>query len=174
MAGSLAILCALLVVVAACSAPAAEAPAPAGVSAVAQAARVEFKYDSLDDRDVSSDATRGKATLLVFVQTGSVWGQAQVAYMVAMAKNDGDRVNYVLVALEPRQSRELVEAYAQSLGVTFLVALADQATMIGASPFGEVRGIPTTVLLDRVGRIVWRADGRVAKSDELRVQMRGL
>ena len=150
-----------------------EAAAPVGVSAGApSAARIEFKYDSVDERPVTSDALRGKPTLLVFVQTGSVWGQAQVSYMVAMAKNDGDRVNYVLIALEPRQSRELVEEYAKSLHVTFPVALGDQATVLGASPFGEVRGIPTTVLLDRVGRIVWRAEGRVAKSDELRAQMR--
>jgi cytochrome oxidase Cu insertion factor (SCO1/SenC/PrrC family) len=158
----------------ACGASAPEAVAPVGVSVGSSAARIEFKYDSLDERPVTSDAMRGKPTLVTFVQTGSLWGQAQVSYMVAMAKNDGDRVNYVLIALEPRQSRELVEEYAKSLHVTFPVALGDQATLLGASLFGEVRGIPTTVLLDRVGRIVWRAEGRVAKSDELRAQMHAL
>jgi hypothetical protein len=83
-------------------------------------------------------------------------------------------VHYAVVALEPRENRELVELYAKALAVTFPVALADGDTLAGAGPFGEVRGVPATVLLDRDGRIVWRAAGRVVKSAEIRAVMRGM
>lgn len=153
--------------------PMAATAEPVVVGASQPAVLAEFAYDSLDDRPVTSAATRGKPTVIVFVQTGSVWSQAQVNFIVAMAKNDGERVNYLLVALEPRESRELVEDYRKVLGVTFPTALADTPTMFGAGPFGALK-VPTTVILDRVGKIVWRADARVAKSDEIRGSMKGL
>jgi hypothetical protein len=135
---------------------------------------VDFEFDSLDDRPVSSEGTRGGVTVLAFVTTGSLKAQAQVDFLVAMAKHDGDRVHYALVALEERQNRELVELYKKTLAVPFPVALADAASLRGAGPFGDVTGVPVTVVLDRIGRVVLRIDGRVAKSEELRAAMRGL
>jgi hypothetical protein len=131
----------------------------------------EFALDSLDERPVSSQATGGRPTLLCFITTGDGWSQAQVNYLVQMAKHDGDQINYWLVALEPRQSRELVEIYRNDLGVTFPTALGDAETT--ASMFGLAK-VPTTILLDRTNRPVWRADGRVARSDEIRGAMRAL
>jgi hypothetical protein len=135
---------------------------------------VDFRFESLDERPLSAESTRGKPTILVLVTTGSLPAQAQVDYLVAMAKHDADRVNYAVVALEPRENRELVEIYRKSLNVTFPVAMADDSTLAGASPFGGVTVVPVTVVLDRSGRVVWRVDGRVVKSDELRRAMRGL
>jgi hypothetical protein len=136
--------------------------------------RVDFAFDSLDDRPVSTEATRGKPTVLTFVTTSSLPAQAQVDFLVAMSKHDGDRVNYAVVALERRDDRELVELYRKALSIPFPVAMADVQTMAGSGAFGDVSAVPVTVMLDRLGRLVWRLDGRVAKSDELRAAMRGL
>ena len=163
--------CALLV---ACSGHAASSGAPPGVSSVAQRPALEFELDSLDDRPVSAGATRGKPTVIAFVTTGSLPAQAQVDFLVKMAQNDGDKVNYALVALEVSENRELVELYRKSLGVTFPVAIVDPRTMAGAAAFGDVTAVPVTVVLDRAGRVAWRVDGRVAKSAELRDAMHGL
>jgi len=167
---------ALSLALAACagSAPGAVAEAPPGVSNVPLRPAVDFAFDSLDDRPVSSEATRGRLTVLVFVTTGSLLAQAQVDFVVAMARNDGDRVNYAIVALEGRENRELVELYRKALSIPFPVAMADAETLAGASGFHDVGVVPVTVLLDRAGRVAWRADGRVAKSDEIRGAMRGL
>jgi len=132
-----------------------------------------FAFDSLDDRPVSSAVMRGKPSVLAIVTTGDIVGQAQVDYLVAMAKNDGDKVNYAVVALHPRKEIVLVEAYMSTLKVTFPVALGDASTMTAAGPFGEIPAVPTVVVLDREGRIVWKHTG-LAKSDELRGHMRGL
>ncbi len=134
---------------------------------------ITYAFDSLDERPVSSEAMAGKPTVLAFVTTGDLVGQAQVDFLVAMAKNDKDKVNYALVALHPRRELVLVDTYVQTLKVEFPVALATPAQIGAAGPFGEIPAVPTIVVLDRAGRIVWKHTG-LAKSDELRAHMRGL
>ena len=146
---------------------------PPGASTAAQHEPLDFAFESLDDRPVGSEAMHGKATVFSFVTTASLPSQAQVDFLIAMARHDGDRVNYAVVALEPRDSRELVELYRKALAIPFPVAMADAATLSGAGPFGDVGAVPVTVILDRLGRLVWRVDGRVVKSQELRAAMAG-
>jgi hypothetical protein len=162
------------VVACASSPPQALDGAPVGASSISLHPVVDFDFDSLDARPVSSAVMRGKLTVMTFLTTGSLMAQAQVDFLVAMAKHDADTVNYVAVALEERRDRELVELYGKTLGVKFPVALADASTRAGAGPFGDVTSVPVTVVLDRAGRVVLRAQGRVAKSDEIRAAMRGL
>jgi len=133
----------------------------------------QYVFDPVDERPVSSAANRGKPTVIVFVTTGDIVGQAQVSYLVHMARNDGDRVNYAVVALHPRKEIVLVDAYRKTLGVEFPVALGDHGATNAAGPFGAIPAVPTTVILDREGRIVWKHTG-LAKNDELRGHMRGL
>lgn len=134
---------------------------------------VAYVFDSLDARSVSSDAMRGKPTVIAFVTTGDLVGQAQVDFLVAMAKNDREKVSYALVALHPRREIVLVDTYVKTLNVEFPVALADAAATSDKGPFGEIPAVPTVVVLDRLGRIVWKHTG-LAKPDELRARMRGL
>jgi hypothetical protein len=145
-----------------------------GASAAEARAPVDFGFDSLDDRSVTSEATRGKPTILAFVTTGSLPAQAQVDFLVAMARHDADAVNYAVVALEARENRELVELYRKALSIPFPMALADPATSSGGGPFGDVTGVPVTVILDRSGRVALRVAGRVVHADELRGALRGL
>jgi hypothetical protein len=145
---------------------------PPGASAVAPSPPLEFSFDSLDARPVSAEATRGQPTVLAFVTTSSLRSQAQVDFLVAMAKHDADRVHYAVVVLEPRENRELVEMYARALSIPFPVAIADGDSARAA--VGDIHDVPVTVLLDQAGRVVWRASGRVAKSEEIRGAMRGL
>jgi hypothetical protein len=137
-------------------------------------APVTFFFDSLDDRPVSTESTRGQPTLLAFITTSSLPAQAQVDFLVAMARHDADRVHYVAVILADPSGRELAELYRKALGIPFPMALADASTLAGAGAFGDVQSVPVTVILDRAGRVVWRRDGRVVKSDELRGVLRGL
>ena len=145
-----------------------------GVSTAASMPPLSFAFDSLDDRPVSAEATRGKPTVITFVTTGSLPAQAQVDFLVTMAQHDGERANYAIVSLDPPENRELVELYRKTLHVTFPVAMADDTLRSGAGPFGDVTVVPVTVVLDRVGRVVARVAGRVAKSEELRAAMAGL
>jgi hypothetical protein len=132
-----------------------------------------YAFDSIDERAVTSDTMRGKPTVIAFITTGDIVGQAQVSYLVHMAKNDGDRVNYVVVALHPRKEIVLVETYKHTLGVDFPVALADASATGANGPFGEIPAVPTVVVLDRMSRIRWKHTG-LAKHEEIRGHMRGI
>lgn len=142
-----------------------KADEPIGVSH-SEGAPVVFSYDSLDQRAVSSEAAKGKPAVVSFIATWDMMSQAQADFVSAMAKTDGDKIAYFLVALDDRINRELVETFARTLSLNCPVALGDSETVAGRSGFGEV-AVPTTVVLDADGRIAWRKTG-LAKSDELR------
>jgi hypothetical protein len=147
---------------------------PPGVSTTGPRPRVDFSFDAVGEPPVTAEATRGLPTVISFVTTSSLSSQAQADFLVAMAKHDGDRVHYALVILEPQENREFAELYKKALSIPFPVALADAQTLVGSGAFGDVSSVPVTVLLDRTGRVVLRAEGRVVKSDEMRAAMRGL
>lgn len=144
------------------------APKPAeavGVSHTSTAA-ISYSFDSLDQRAVSSEAAKGRPVVVAFIATWDMMSQAQADFLSAMAKTDGDKVAYFLVALDERGNRELVEAFASTLGLTCPVAIGDAETIAGRSGFGDVT-VPTVVVLDPESHIAWRKTG-LAKSDELR------
>ena len=138
---------------------------PVGISR-SEGGPVVFSYDSLDQRAVSSEASKGKPTVVSFIATWDMMSQAQADFVSVMAKTDGDRVAYYLVALDDRINRELVETFARTLALACPVAVGDSDTVAGRSGFGNV-AVPTTVVLDAEGRVAWRKTG-LAKSDELR------
>lgn len=128
---------------------------------------ISFAFDSLDTRPVSSQGFSGKPTVMAFITTWDLLSQAQVDFLVAMARNDEKRTNYALVALQAAKERELVEQYARTLNVTFPIALVEPETRAHVPAFGEIERVPEVVVLDRDGRIAFRRTGLV-KSDELR------
>ena len=136
-------------------------------------APVQFQFDSLDDRQVSTGTVIGKPTVITFVTTWDLSSQAQVDFLVPMAKRDGANVNYVMVALQEPAERELVEVYTHHLGVTFPVAMADKDAIAAGGSFGELKAVPTTVILDRAARMVWRHVG-LARPEEIREGLSGL
>jgi len=145
------------------------------VAALAQHT-VEFEFDSLDERPVSSHVLRGKPTVMAFVASDDLASQAQVDFLATMAKHDGDKVNYVFVAVETPERRELVEGFRRffesKFGVVLGAAMADKATLEGKGAFGDVRGL-TVVVMDPTGRIAWLRTG-IARSDEIRAALRRL
>lgn len=141
-----------------------------GTSAPSADAPATYVFDSLDARLVSSDGFRGKTTVISFITTGEIQSQAEVAFLVKMAENDGDKVNYAIVAVQEASGRELVEEYARFCHITFPVAMGDPAKLASDGPLGNISAIPTTVILDAAGRIVFRSSG-VVTSKDLRERM---
>ncbi len=133
---------------------------------------VTYVFESIDERPISSEAMAGKLTVLTFFTTGSIDAQAQLGYLVAMSAHDGAKVNYAAVGLHPRREIMLVDALARTVRATFPVGIGDAAALSSpASPFGEIAAVPTTVILDARGRLLWKRTG-LAKSDELRSHMK--
>ena len=175
---SSALACAALAIAVAAGAPACkkdEGAIVVGTSSSSEraSAPVEFKLDSLDDREVSTASVLGRPTVITFVTTWDLSSQAQVDYLVPMAKRDGAKVGYVMVALQEPHDRELVQVFAEHLGVPFPVAMADDDLRSGAGSFGSIPAVPTTVILDRAARMVWRHVG-LARPEEIREGLSGL
>jgi hypothetical protein len=133
----------------------------------------EFLFDSLDDRPVSSSALRGKPTVLAFIGSDDLASQAEADFLAAMAKHDGDTVNYALVAVEASERRELVERFRaffeSKFGVSLRTGMADKDLLLGTGPFGDVRRL-TVLVLDPSGNVVWQKTG-IAKAEEIRAAM---
>jgi thiol-disulfide isomerase/thioredoxin len=161
----------LLIVGALMSAACASKPAPAvGVSTVERGGAVSFAFDSLDERPVSSQALRGRPIVLAFVTTWDLPSQVQTRYLTALKTT----ASIALVALDTRANRELVEAYAKTLNVSYPVALAaptDSSSGIQTfGDFGEI-AVPTVIVLDAEGRIIFRRNG-LCKTEDIDAALR--
>jgi cytochrome oxidase Cu insertion factor (SCO1/SenC/PrrC family) len=157
-----------LVFVVACGTAAKETPV--GVSTADTHAAISFQFDSLDARPVNSAAMAGKPTVIAFITTGDTVSQAQVTFLNIVAKEFADKANFVLVALQGPTERELVEIYRDMMKVTYPVAMGDAATIAGGGAFGDVHAVPTTVILDGTGHVVYEHVGLI-RASELRAHL---
>ena len=133
---------------------------------------MQFAFDSLDVRPISTATVVGKPTVVAFVTTWDLSSQAQVDFLVPMSKRDRDAVNYLMVALQEPQDREMIQVFTSHLHVDFPVAIVEKGNVDGG-PFGEINAVPTTVILDRSARMVWRHVG-LARPEEIRAGLAGL
>jgi hypothetical protein len=109
-----------------------------------------FDFVAIDGSHLSTERTVGRTTV---IEVGAV------------LRRRTPRINVGAVVLEPPKNAPLVEAYAQSLEVSFPVALADQATLQARGPFGVVKVVPMTIVLDANGNEVWRRDGPMTRTE---------
>jgi hypothetical protein len=135
-------------------------------------APVQFAFDSLDVRPVSTATVIGKPTVVSFVTTWDLSSQAQVDFLVPMSKRDRSAVNYLMVAVQEPQDREMIQVFTSHLHVDFPVAIVEKDNIDGG-PFGEIKAVPTTIILDRSARMVWRHVG-LARPEEIRAGLAGL
>jgi hypothetical protein len=132
-----------------------ERPAPNLVEAVEPeqlGPPVEFAWTSIRGGEATSEAMRGRTTLLVFGTTYDVASQAQVRFVTAVVRRHTPRINALLVVLEQPENRILVEAFASAFDLPYPVALADAATIAGEGAFRGLHHVPSVVVLDALGR----------------------
>ncbi len=129
---------------------------------------VVFDYESLDERSVSAPSLRGKPAVLAFVVSDTLAGQAQATILAEIAKRDPDAAAYAIVAVEPKERRELVQGFVRfftdKTQAPLLGAMAGADALLGLGPFGDVRAL-TVVVLDGKGRVVLRRSGIVPSVD---------
>ncbi|MFO0662045.1 MAG: TlpA disulfide reductase family protein, partial [Polyangiaceae bacterium] len=153
---------------AACSSPAPASPAQEAAAPSRGPVRT-FSYASLDERPVTSDALRGRATIVAFVATNGDASVVQLKYLQKIQSDYKPAVQIVAVFMDPTRNPDntpLVRIYRDSLKLTFPTAMADANTVPGNGPFGNVGVAPTVVVLDASGAEVWRKTG-VSDATEL-------
>ena len=129
--------------------------AAAGIQHSKQGAAPSFVLSTMDGRTIDSSELRGKVVLLNFWAT---WCGPCKEEMPAMQRlrEAFPHADFALLAVTTDQQHDAITAFANGLRLSFPI-LQDETKDVSAA-FG-VRGLPTTVILDREGRLVGRAIG---------------
>lgn len=132
---------------------------------------IEFSFPSLDEREVSSSALRGRATVIAFVTTYGAPSTIQARYVKKVAADHVPRINAAFVFYEIAENRPLVRIFRDAMGISLPSAMADTESVAGRGPFKGLDTVPSVVVLDAAGREVWRKVG-VADANELQKALR--
>ncbi len=145
-----------------CGASAGGAADPVAVAPTAPGAPVSYAWGTADGRVVSSEELRGRATVLLFVTTFDLASQAEAKHLEDLYRTYKPRINAVAVVMEAPKYAPLARSFAEVLGLSYPVALADDATRQGRGPFGVISSVPSWVILDRDARPVFAHAGVVS------------
>ena len=150
-------LLALAIAVAGCQGPAASKPPEA--APIVQGPVLQFAYEAVDGRPISTQAFQNRISVIVFLTTYDVHSQVVARFLASIAKRHTPRINAAAIMLEAPENKPLVEAFGATMGLPFPLALADAATIAGEGPFAGLHHVPSVVILDRQGREAFRHVG---------------
>jgi hypothetical protein len=117
---------------------------------------------ALDGGELQLADLRGQVVVLHAFTTWSVAAQLDVEQLAAA--DDLADVTVVGVALDP-DGRVLVAPWRTAGDVRYLLVLADDRVRAGHSPLGKLPEVPTTLVLDREGRLVARVERQLAPGE---------
>ncbi len=120
---------------------------------------LQFTLGTLDGGELSSDTTRGRTTVLLFVTTYDLPSQAEAELLRDLLTSHKPRANGAIVMLEAPRAAPLAQVWADALGLKLPIAMASPNLLSGDSQLGRIEGVPTLIVLDRRGRLVAHAAG---------------
>ncbi len=112
---------------------------------------------AVDGGEVSLTSYRGRVVVLHFFTTWAMAAEADIDQLIEARERNGQQLVVIGVALDPDGHR-LVAPWRQARRVRYLVALGTDDLRGGKTSLGGI-GVPTTVVIDRAGRIAARVDG---------------
>lgn len=127
---------------------------------------IRFDFPLPGGGHVGSRDVAGRATAVIFITTFDLPSQALAKRLDDVLRAHKPRANGVAVVLEAPKYADLAQAFGESLSLSYPVAMADQATLQGEGPFGDIDGVPLMVVLDHQGREIARFAG-VASVDQI-------
>ena len=130
---------------------------------------IQFIYGTTEGGELSSAHTHGRVTVLLFVTSFDLASQVQAERLNETLHRHTPRINAAAVMLEAPKYAILADTFRTALKLDYPVAIADDETRRGSGPFGSVSRVPTTVVLDRGGREVWRKSGVIPARELERV-----
>jgi hypothetical protein len=130
-----------------------------------------FRFRALDGREVSSDVALGRNTVVAFLATFDWASQAQARFVSGIERNHKPRTNCYAVVVEQPENEPLVASFVETLGLRFPVAHVT-SPVLAKTALG-VRTVPTVIVLDSGGNVVWRSLG-LATEDTLREVLRAV
>ncbi|MGI5862747.1 MAG: TlpA family protein disulfide reductase [Myxococcales bacterium] len=101
----------------------------------------------------SLEQLRGRVALITFFATWCFPCMLEVPNFEALQRDFGDRGFQVVGVGMDLEGRRVLEPFVESYGVNYPVLVADDQVRAGRSPFGAIKQLPTTYLLDREGKV---------------------
>lgn len=118
---------------------------------------------------------KGKWVIVNFWATWCAPCVKEIPELAAFATAQGDKVRLLGIALDwdetgkPETDERKVKAFAKKIGHTYPLVLGNDAS---EKMFGKMKGLPTTIVYDPAGKIVYQKTG-VVTSELLRRVMAG-
>lgn len=128
-----------------------------GKGASAPGPRVALSLPALDGGVVHLTDYRGKVVVLHLFTTWSPAAHLDAEKLSELHAEEDERVEVIGIALEA-QGRRVVAPWRRAVGANYLVTLDPGAVRQGRTSLGKIRQVPTTVVLDRRGRIAARIE----------------
>ena len=119
----------------------------------------QFDFGTTDGEELSSVTTRGRVTVLVFVTTFDLASQLVARRLNQVVRTHRPRINAGAVVLEAPNLAPLADVFRSTLELSYPVALADLPALEQSSGLGEVRSVPTVLVLNSEGREIVRKLG---------------
>jgi hypothetical protein len=132
---------------------------PAAEPLEAEGRVLQFAFGTTAGQELTSENTRGRVTVLVFVTTFDLASQLLAKRLDQVARSHHPQINAAAVVLEAPKYAPLAQAFGSALELSYPVALADLSTLEQSSGLGEVRMVPTVLVLNSEGREMLRKSG---------------
>jgi len=133
------------------SRPAAEAVKPAP----------DFALKTLDGSQIRLSELRDKTVLLNFWATWCPPCKAEMPDLNALHREYGETRNFTVLGIDDEEEQAEVATFAQENGIAFPLALDSDGAV--TSNRYNVRGLPTSLIIDRDGAIRDTWTGRISK-----------
>jgi hypothetical protein len=121
---------------------------------------VAFRIELLDGSVLTLGSLRGNVVLVTIINTSDLRALMDVPKVEKLAKQH-ESEPFKVVAIVLDDEREAIRVFRDTFEITYPVGtVSDRAALIGAKgPFGKIEGVPTSILLDKDGRIAARMNG---------------
>ena len=120
----------------------------------------DFQLQSLDGKDLRLSSLRGKAVLLNFWATYCGPCKVEIPWFIEFEKNYSGRGLAVLGVSMDEDGWKVVTPYVESKKMNYPVLLGNEQV---AGLYGGLDALPTTLILDRTGKIASAHTGLVGK-----------
>ena len=121
----------------------------------------DFALKTLDGSQIRLGDLRGKTVLLNFWATWCPPCQAEMPDLNALHREYGEARNFTVLGIDDEEGQAEVAAFAKQNGIAFPLAL-DSDGAVTSSRY-SVRGLPTSLIIDRDGNIRDTWTGRISK-----------
>ena len=125
------------------------------ISSIAYAAEIgekapDFSLLNLSQKKVNLSDYQGKVIILDFWDTWCSPCRMEIHDFVELQKKWGDKGLQIIGVAFGRQGLSAVKSFAKKYKINYLVLLADGQIL---EKYGPIRGIPTTFVINREGKI---------------------